>query len=173
MENKYLLFTDTREYKIEKSNLIYDANLFTKAFKDFVTIVGSSKVEFNQGALDSFISSKTGYSNIKASAELLDVAREYSNLTYFFDKNIDIDQFEWSKENGRYEPKETVLNDLKARYSSYVKDEFKDVYDDLMGLITILNKNNNTSFASALQQNYKREWFIDKNKFATIQQMIK
>lgn len=175
MEDKYLLFTDNRQFKLEKSNLIYNANLLTKALTDFKKIVGNSSVEFNQDALDSFISSKTGYSNVMASAELLGAAKEYKNLNYFFEKNIDADAslFEWSKENNRYEPTASALNDLKAKYSTYVADNFKDVYNDLMELITILNKNNNTLFSSALQQNYKREWFIDKQKFSVISQMIK
>ena len=108
--------------------------------------------------VEKFITDKTGFQNVIASAELLNVLQQLVYLQNHL-HTIELDKIENDK--GIYILKESVLKQLKNDCTTYLDECFVDDFNLLSKAIVHLNKLTAPSLVNCLKRDYTGQYTIN------------
>jgi len=151
---------DFQQVEFEKAvqQLNNAAAIYNKALDCFQAITGERKIQQIE-ELESYIKSKTGFSNIKMSATLLDLNAEYTFLSEWLSK-LQPEVIEIK--NGIAVVKPTLLDACKETYTIYLKDTLVEDYHLLEQACAILNKVSNPTYTKFMRPDYNGKYSVAK-----------
>ena len=110
--------------------------------------------------IEKFICTKSGFENLLASAELLNVLQPLVFLQSHLN-SIEHDKIE--KDSNTFKIKDSVLKDLKISFTTYLNDDFVSDYHLLSKAIVHLNKLTTPTLVNCLSRNYLGQYSVNMN----------
>ena len=104
------------------------------------------------------ITTKTGFENIEASAELLNLSEAF----YYLKMNLD--SVLWNEldiETDAVKTKTTVINELSQKCTTYLDDQFIEEYETLETACNILNKLKRETNSRFLNRNHNGTYSVN------------
>jgi hypothetical protein len=109
--------------------------------------------------IDKVICNKSGFENVLASAELLNLMQPYIYLQNHLN-TIDYNILE--NDNGTYKIKDSLLNELKEANTTYLSNEYVADFNLLSKAIVHLNKLSSPALVNCLSRNYVGEYSVNR-----------
>ena len=156
MEKIKISFNDT-QYNESLKSLQLNLRKLEQCLNSIQEITGSKEL-ITLEEINKFICNRTGFENVLASAELLNLMQPYIYLDNHLN-TINHDVLE--NDNGIYKIKDSVINELKEANTSYLSDEFIADYNLLSKAITHLNKLSSPSLVNVLSRDYNGEYSVN------------
>lgn len=110
--------------------------------------------------IEKFICTKSGFENLLASAELLNVLQP---LVYLQNHLNSIEHDKIEKDSNTFKIKDSVLNDLKISLTTYLDDDLVSDYHLLSKAIVHLNKLSTPTLVNSLSRNYLGQYSVNMN----------
>lgn len=148
---------DQLKYEIALNELQNNIVKINNCLDDIQKITGERKLK-PLAEIENYITSQTKFKNIFLSATLLEVSDEYQYLEANLNTiNYDVVEF---RDNVPF-IKDSVLNDLKETYTSYLQQQFISEYEILQNASEILNKLKNPSLVNCLKSDYTGKYSVN------------
>ena len=109
--------------------------------------------------IEKVICNKSGFENVLASAELLNLMQPYIYLQNHLN-TIDYNILE--NDNGTYKIKDSLLNELKEANTTYLSNEYVADFNLLSKAIVHLNKLSSPALVNCLSRNYVGEYSVNR-----------
>lgn len=156
MEKIKISFND-KEYNESVKSLQLNLRKLEQCLNSIEEITGSKELKTLE-EINKFICNRTGFENVLASAELLNLMQPYIYLENHLNViNHDI----LENDNGTFKIKESVLYDLKEANTSYLSNEFIADYNLLSKAIVHLNKLSSPTLVNALSRDYNGQYSVN------------
>lgn len=158
MTDKIILEFDEKKYFESLKDLKLHLRKLEQALDCIQTITGVRELK-TLDEVGKFITDKTGFQNVIASAELLNVLQQFVFLQNHL-HTIELDKIENDK--GIYILKESVLKQLKNDCTTYLDECFVDDFNLLSKAIIPLNKLSTPSLVNCLKRDYTGQYSVSK-----------
>jgi hypothetical protein len=109
--------------------------------------------------IDKVICNKSGFENVLASAELLNLMQPYIYLQNHL-QTIEHDKIE--NNSGTFQIKDSLLNELKEANTTYLSNEYVADFNLLSKAIVHLNKLSSPALVNCLSRNYVGEYSVNR-----------
>ena len=156
MEKIKISFND-KHYNESVKSLQLNLRKLEQCLNSIEEITGSKELKTLE-EINKFICNRTGFENVLASAELLNLMQPYIYLENHLNViNHDI----LENDNGSYKIKDSVINELKEANTSYLSNEFIADYNLLSKAIVHLNKLSSPTLVNALSRDYNGQYSVN------------
>jgi hypothetical protein len=156
MEKIKISFND-KHYNESVKSLQLNLRKLEQCLNSIEEITGSKELKTLE-EINKFICTKSGFENVLASAELLNLMQPYIYLENHLNViNHDI----LENDNGSYKIKDSVINELKEANTSYLSNEFIADYNLLSKAIVHLNKLSSPTLVNALSRDYNGQYSVN------------
>jgi hypothetical protein len=158
MKEKIILEFDEKKYFESLKDLKLNLRKLEQALECIEQIVGVRELK-TLDEVEKFITDKTGFQNIIASAELLNVLQQ---LVYLQNHLQTIEHDKIENNSGTFQIKESVLKQLKNDCTTYLDDCFVDDFNLLSKAIIPLNKLSTPNLVNCLKRDYTGQYSVSK-----------
>jgi hypothetical protein len=158
MKEKIILEFDEKKYFESLKDLKLNLRKLEQALECIEQIVGVRELK-TLDEVEKFITDKTGFQNVIASAELLNVLQQLVYLQNHL-QSIEFDKIENDK--GTYVLKESVLKQLKNDCTTYLDECFVDDFNLLSKAIIPLNKLSTPNLVNCLKRDFTGQYSVSK-----------
>lgn len=159
MTEKIILEFNEKQYFESLKDLNLNLRKLEQALECIEQITGARELK-TLDEVEKFITDKTGFQNVIASAELLNVLQQFVFLQNHL-HTIELDKIENDK--GTYILKESVLKQLKNDCTTYLDECFVDDFNLLSKAIIHLNKLSTPSLVNCLKRDFTGQYSVNKN----------
>jgi predicted RND superfamily exporter protein len=158
MNDKIIVnFNDTQYYESLKT-LQLNLRKLEQCLISIEEITGNKELKTLE-EIDKVICNKSGFENVLASAELLNLMQPYIYLQNHLN-SIDYNILE--NDNGAYKIKDSLLNELKEANTTYLSNEYVADFNLLSKAIVHLNKLSSPALVNCLSRNYVGEYSVNR-----------
>jgi predicted RND superfamily exporter protein len=158
MNDKIIVnFNDTQYYESLKT-LQLNLRKLEQCLISIEEITGNKELKTLE-EIEKVICNKSGFENVLASAELLNLMQPYIYLQNHLN-TIDYNILE--NDNGTYKIKDSLLNELKEANTTYLSNEYVADFNLLSKAIVHLNKLSSPALVNCLSRNYVGEYSVNR-----------
>jgi hypothetical protein len=158
MNEKIILEFNEKQYFESLTDLKLNLRKLEQALECIEQITGVRQLQ-TIDEVEKFITDKTGFQNVIASAELLNVLQQ---LVYLQNHLQTIEHDKIENNSGTFQIKESVLKQLKNDCTTYLDKCFIDDFNLLSSVIVPLNKLSNPSLVNCLKRDFAGQYSVNK-----------
>jgi len=155
MEKIKISFNDT-QYNESLKSLQLNLRKLEQCLNSIQEITGSKEL-ITLEEINKFICNRTGFENVLASAELLNLMQPY----IYLDNHLNTINHDVLENDNGYKIKDSVLNELKIENTTYLSNEFIADYNLLSKAIVHLNKLSSPALVNVLSRDYNGEYSVN------------
>jgi len=157
MTEKIIVDFNDAQYQESLKDLKLNVRKLEHALDSIQQITGVRELK-TLDEIEKFICTKSGFENLLASAELLNVLQP---LVYLQNHLQTIEHDKIEKDNDSYKIKDSVLNDLKISLTTYLDDVYVSDYHLLSKAIVHLNKLTTPTLVNCLSRSFNGVYSVN------------